>query len=224
MITILLVEDDKSLRRLIHVFLKKQGYTVLEATNGLEALALLEDNHVDLLLCDIMMPEMDGISLMEAWQDAKMTTPVLVVTAKEDMETMERSFRAGGDDYIVKPIKLQELALRIQALLRRARITAEKRITIGTVIVDYESLSIEAGSNTIFLPKKEFYLLYKLLSYPRRVFSRVELLEEIWGLDADVDSRTVDSHVKKIRRRTEEIAEFEIVTVRGLGYKAELCV
>lgn len=222
MFHILLVEDDKNLRRLMEAVLTQNGYHVVPASDGQEALDLLESIYVDLIISDVMMPNMDGYSLTRALRDANYEIPVLMVTAKETYEDKRKGFLAGADDYMVKPINIDEMALRVGAILRRSRISSEQRICIGETELDYQSLTISNGCLSFTLPKKEFYLLFKLLSYPKQIFTRQQLMEEIWGPEADTDERTIDVHIKRLRERLQAFKEFEIVTIRGVGYKAEI--
>lgn len=219
MFHILVAEDDNALNKMICVKLKQENYHVWSAGNGMEALDIMEQHHIDLLISDIMMPELNGYELTKSLRDSSYNMPVLLITAREEMEYMEKGFRMGTDDYMVKPIRLKELTLRVGALLRRAQIANEHKLIIGDIILNYNELTVYLKDEIIELPKKEFYLLYQLLSYPNKIFTRVQLLEEIWGMDTEVDERTVDSHIKKLRRKFEHVSEFEIVTIRGLGYK-----
>lgn len=219
MFHILVVEDDTALNKMICVKLKQENYHIWSASNGLEALDIMEQQHIDLLISDIMMPELDGYELTKSLRDSFYNMPILLITAREEMEYMEKGFRMGTDDYMVKPIRLKELVLRVGALLRRAQIANEHKLIIGDIVLNYNELTIYLKNEVLELPKKEFYLLYQLLSYPNKIFTRQQLLEEIWGMDTEVDERTVDSHVKKLRRKLELVTEFEIVTIRGLGYK-----
>jgi len=221
MFQILVVEDNKSLLMLMKARLEQAGYKVLQAQNGQEALEILEDQQADLIISDIMMPLMDGFELIESLREANFNLPILMVTAKEGFEDKEKGFRLGTDDYMVKPIDMNEMILRVAALLRRAKITNEHKLVIGEIILDYDNLSINGPDLQLELPKKEFLLLFKLLSYPKRIFTRQQLMSEIWGLDTDIDERTVDSHIKKLRKKFENRPEFKIITIRGLGYKAE---
>lgn len=220
MFSILVAEDDKTLNRMICTKLKQAQYQVFPAFDGQEALELMEKEHIDLIISDVMMPRMDGIELTSALRGAKLTLPILIITAKGQMEDMEKGFRAGTDDYMVKPIKLRELLLRVEALLRRAQLMSEKRLTIRGTVLDYSSLTVQTGGQVDTLPPKEFYLLFKLLNQPGRIFTRQELLDEIWGVDKETDSRNVDAHIKKLRHRFIDHPDFIIETVRGLGYKA----
>jgi two-component system, OmpR family, response regulator len=220
MFKILVVEDNKNLLVLMRSRLEQSGYGVLLAENGQEALRVLESFQVDLIISDIMMPHMDGFELIESLREANLNMPILIVTAKEGFEDKERGFRLGTDDYMVKPIDMNEMILRVAALLRRAQINNERKIVIGEVVLDYNTLTVSGPDFLVELPKKEFLLLFKLLSYPKQIFTREQLMSEIWGMDSDSDERTVDGHIKKLRKKFEERPEFKIVTIRGLGYKA----
>lgn len=222
MFHIMIVEDDKNLRRLMEAVLTQNGYHAISASDGQEALDLLESTYVDLIISDVMMPNMDGYSLTRQLRDANYTIPVLMVTAKESLEDKRIGFLSGADDYMVKPINTDEMILRVGAILRRSRISSEQRICIGEAVLDYMSLTVSKGSISLTLPKKEFYLLFKLLSYPKQIFTRQQLMEEIWGPEADTDERTIDVHIKRIRDRLHSFQEFDIVTIRGVGYKAEI--
>jgi len=220
MFKILVVEDNKNLLVLMRSRLEQSGYEVLRAENGQQALRVLESFQVDLIISDIMMPHMDGFELIESLREANLNMPILIVTAKEGFEDKERGFRLGTDDYMVKPIDMNEMILRVAALLRRAQINNERKIVIGEVVLDYNTLTVSGPDFLVELPKKEFLLLFKLLSYPKQIFTREQLMSEIWGMDSDSDERTVDGHIKKLRKKFEERPEFKIVTIRGLGYKA----
>jgi len=217
---ILVVEDDKNLRKLISATLKQNGYNSLMAENGEIALDIMDKEHIDLVISDIMMPKLDGYNLVKALRDSGYNMPILMVTAKEMFEDKRKGFNVGVDDYMVKPIDINEMILRVGALLRRAKISNEHRLSIGDIILDYDSISVNRHGDSATLPKKEFYLLFKLLSYPNVIFTRRQLLDEIWGMDNEVDERTVDVHIKRLRERYDSCTEFEIITVRGLGYKA----
>lgn len=220
MFNILVVEDDKNLRKLISATLKQNGYNSLMAEDGEIALDIMDKEHIDLVISDIMMPKLDGYNLVKALRDSGYNMPILMVTAKEMFEDKRKGFNVGADDYMVKPIDINEMILRVGALLRRAKISNEHRLSIGDIILDYDSISVSRHGDIDTLPKKEFYLLFKLLSYPNVIFTRRQLLDEIWGMDNEVDERTVDVHIKRLRERYDSCTEFEIVTVRGLGYKA----
>jgi two-component system, OmpR family, response regulator len=221
MINILIVEDDKNLRRLMEVFLKQNGYEVFLAQDGEKAIEIFEDKHIDLIVCDIMMPKVNGYQLVKDLRNSNYDLPILMVTAKETIEDKRKGFLVGVDDYMVKPIDLDEMILRVKALLRRAKISNEHKLIIGDVILDNSSLTVTRNNKVIELAKKEFYLLFKLLSYPKQIFTRNQLMEEIWGMDIESDERTVDVHIKRIREKLKDFNEFKIITVRGLGYKAE---
>lgn len=220
MFNILVVEDDKNLKKLITTCLKRENYQTYEATNGIEALQVLDTKYIDLIISDIMMPKMDGYQLIKELRSSKYNTPILLVTAKGEIRDKREGFISGADDYMVKPIDIEELSLRVRALLRRSRMTNEKRIVIGELILNYDQVSVTRGEKNYQLAQKEFYLLYKLLSTPNTIFTRQELMEEIWGLENESDFRTIDVHIKRIREKLEDIEEFEIVTVRGIGYKS----
>lgn len=221
MFNILVVEDSVNIRKLMAARLEQEGYVVFQGENGEEALEILDNQHLDLIVSDIMMPNMDGYELTKALREADFNIPILMVTAKEAFEDKEKGFMIGADDYMVKPINLNEMILRVGALLRRAKISTEHKLKVGEVVLDYDSLTVTTKDKVYELPKKEFYLLFKLLSYPKQIFTRQQLMDEIWGMDVDIDDRTVDSHIKKLRSKFEEIEEFKIITIRGLGYKAE---
>ena len=220
MFNILVVDDDRNTRMFLEAVLKTANYTVLLAKNGIEALSVLEETHVDLIVLDIMMPEMDGYELTRALREADNNIPILMVSAKQMPEDKHKGFLAGTDDYITKPIDDEEMLYRIKALLRRARIASERRITIGEVVIDYDSLTVTRGEEVHVLPQKEFLLLYKLLSYPGKIFTRIQLMDEIWGTDSETGWETVTVHVGRLRKRFDGWQEFEIEAVRGLGYKA----
>ena len=217
---LLIVEDDRALNKLMETVLTKNGYTVLTAANGEQALHRLEEAHVDLIISDIMMPVMDGYALVDSLRQADYSMPILFVTAKGAIQDKSRGFNAGVDDYMVKPIDINELVLRVSALLRRARIANERRLIVGNTVLDGEAMTIETGGEVIPLPQKEFQLLFKLLSYPGRVFTRFEIMDEIWGYDSESDEKTINVHISKLRSRFDGNPDFSIETVRGLGYKA----
>lgn len=222
MFHILIAEDDKNLRRLMATYLEREGYEVFHAEDGEAALRIMEREHIDLIISDIMMPNMDGYELTEELRQAEYDLPILMVTAKETFEDKKKGFLVGTDDYMVKPIDMDEMLLRVAALLRRANIANEHKLKIGDDIeLDYDSLSVRIHGTVHELPKKEFYLLFKLLSYPKKIFTRQQLMDEIWGMDAEADERTVDVHVKRLREKFDDLTEFKIITIRGLGYKAE---
>lgn len=221
MFQILVVEDNNNIRKLMTARLEQAGYETFQAENGQIALEILDNQHIDLIICDIMMPYMDGYELTRALREADFNMPILMVTAKESFEDKERGFSIGIDDYMVKPIDINEMILRVAALLRRAQISTEHKISLGDIVLNYDALTVTNKDKVYELPKKEFYLLFKLLSYPKQIFTRQQLMDEIWGMDTDADERTVDSHIKKLRKKFEDVEEFKIITIRGLGYKAE---
>ena len=220
MFQILVAEDDKNTRRLMEAVLKEHGYHPILACDGLEALKLLDTHHVDLVILDIMMPGMDGYELTRQLRATDYTLPILMVTAKQLPEDKRKGFIVGTDDYMTKPVDEEEMILRIRALLRRAQIVNERRITIADVCLDYDSLTVSRGNESQTLPRKEFYLLYKLLSYPGKIFTRIQLMDEIWGMESQSDDNTINVHINRLRKRFEDYPEFTIETIRGLGYKA----
>lgn len=220
MFNILIVEDDKNTRRLMEAILKQNGFCAFLAADGLLALDVLDNNHIDLIILDIMMPNMDGYSLTEELRSSGYNIPILMVTAKQKPEDKKRGFIVGTDDYMTKPVDEEEMILRIKALLRRAQIINEHRVVLGKVTLDYNSLTVFREDDKVTLPQKEFYLLFKLLSYPDVIFTRMQLMDEIWGMDTETGERTVNVHINRLRERFGQYPEFEIVTVRGLGYKA----
>lgn len=221
MFQILIVEDDASLRKLMHAALKQHGYEPYTAEDGEKALDLLEKTNIDLVISDIMMPNMDGYELTEQLRRANYNIPILLVTAKETFEDKQRGFNAGVDDYMVKPIDVNEMILRVGALLRRSKMASEHSLTVGSCTLDYDAQSVSINSGKAeTIPQKEFMLLFKLLSYPNKIFTRRQLLDELWGMESEVDERTVDVHIKRLRERYNGNGSFDIVTVRGLGYKA----
>ena len=220
MFQILVAEDDKNTRRLMEAVLKEHGYHPILACDGLEALKLLDTHHVDLVILDIMMPGMDGYEFTRQLRATDYTLPILMVTAKQLPEDKRKGFIVGTDDYMTKPVDEEEMILRIRALLRRAQIVNERRITIADVCLDYDSLTVSRGDESQTLPRKEFYLLYKLLSYPGKIFTRIQLKDEIWGMESQSDDNTINVHINRLRKRFEDYPEFTIETIRGLGYKA----
>lgn len=218
---VLVVEDDKNLQRLMAAVLRRNGYEVITADDGRDALDLAAESHIDMLICDIMMPNMSGYQLTRELRQTNDEVPVLMVTARETIEDKRRGFFVGTDDYMVKPIDLDEMLLRVAALLRRARISSERKLSVGNVELDYDSFTLTRHGNTTVLPNKEFLLLFKLLSYPGQIFTRRQLMDEIWGMASDSDDRTVDVHIKRLREKLSDVTEFDIHTVRGLGYRVE---
>ncbi len=220
MFHILVVDDDKHTRMLLSAILKNANYTVTAAADGREALKVLSREHIDLVVLDIMMPQMDGYEFTRLVRENDSALPILMLTAKQLPADEKRGFLVGTDDYITKPIDEEKLLLRIKALLRRAKIVSEQKITIGDVVLDYSSFTVTKNGEVTVLPQKEFMLLYKLLSYPGQIFTRIQLMDEIWGTDSETGWETVTVHVGRLRKRFEGWEEFEIVAVRGLGYKA----
>lgn len=221
MFQILVVEDDASLRRLMSAALKQHGYSCHTANDGVEALDVMEKTNIDLIISDVMMPNMDGYELTRQLRRANYDLPILMVTAKETFEDKQEGFIAGTDDYMVKPIDINEMLLRVGALLRRSQMATEHSLVVGDIVLDYDAQSVSIkGSAAQTIPTKEFMLLFKLLSYPNKIFTRRQLLDELWGMEKEVDERTVDVHIKRLRERYGDCKDFNIVTVRGLGYKA----
>lgn len=219
MFKILVVEDNKELSRLFARVLAKEGYTAFEAEDGLYALDILENEYIDLIISDIMMPRMDGIELVRSLREAGYSIPVLMITAKDTFADKQQSFNAGVDDYMVKPVDVNEMMLRVRALLRRAKIVNERKLSFGDTTLIYDTLSVETADGTITMPQKEFYLLYKLASNPNRIYTRQQIMDDIWGMASETETHTVDVHVNRIRDRLRDNKDIEIATVRGLGYK-----
>ena len=220
MFEILVAEDDKNARRLFQIVLEENGFRVHTAANGQEAMDILDREYIDLVVLDVMMPQMDGYEFTKQIRSANSNLPILMVSAMQEPMDKKKGFLVGTDDYMTKPVDYEEMLLRIRALLRRARITSERRIEVGDVVLDYDSLTVRKGGEVMELPQKEFMLLYKLLSYPGKIFTRIQLMDEIWGAESETGWETVTVHVGRLRKRFEGWTEFEIVSVRGLGYKA----
>jgi DNA-binding response OmpR family regulator len=222
MFRIMVVDDDPNIRKLMSKVLERSGYEPVPARDAEEALELLDKKHIDLIVLDIMMPGKDGFLLTEELRSAGLSLPILMVTAKEAPIDKKRGFLAGTDDYMVKPVDEEEFILRIAALLRRSKIASEHRLLVGDTVLDYDSFTVSKSGETSneALPQKEFLLLFKLLSYPNKIFTRRQLMDELWDMDSDTDERTVDVHINRLRERFRDNGDFEIVTVRGLGYKA----
>ena len=216
----MVVEDDTELRDLFCAVLTERGYQTLPAADGMEALDILEHSYVDLIISDIMMPKLDGFTLTEQLRNANYDMPILIITALDGLEDKRRGFRAGTDDYMVKPIDVNEMVWRVEALLRRSQIYSERRITIGSTVLDCDSLTVSFGGTDTSLPQKEFLLLFRLLSSMNRIITRRQLMDELWGLDSEADPHTLEVHISRLRERFRDNPDFEIVTVRGLGYKA----
>ena len=219
MFRILIAEDDRELRQLFSHVLAKHGYSVVGVSNGREALTEIEAGYFDLIISDIMMPEMDGYELVRTLRDAENHTPVLMITAKDAFDAMQLGFISGTDDYMVKPINVNEMILRVGALLRRAQLISERRLTIGETVMECDSLTVTSGGERMILPQKEFMLLFKMASYPGKIFTRQQLMDDIWGYDSETDTHTVDVHIGRLRDRFRDSADFKIVTMRGVGYK-----
>lgn len=220
MTTLLIAEDDLNIQKLLVRLLKQAGYETLVANDGQEALATLEDYQVDLLVLDVMMPKMTGFEVIKELRPYNRDLPIILVTAKESVADKKRGFLAGADDYMVKPINEEEFLLRIQALLRRAKIMTEQTVVINQTTLNKDNLTVSSFGEEVELPQKEFLLLFKLLANPNKIFTRLQLMADIWERDSETDSRTVDTHIKKLRKRFEGNSDFSIMTIRGLGYKA----
>lgn len=220
MFRILVVDDDKNTRLLFRTVLEAENYTVVTAENGADALEIMDREHIDLVVLDVMMPKMDGYEFTEVLRGENNNLPVLMVSARQLPADKHKGFLVGTDDYMTKPIDEEEMLLRIRALLRRAQIASERKIVVGRVVLDYDSLTVEREGEVQELPQKEFMLLYKLLSYPGKIFTRIQLMDEIWGADSETGWETVTVHIGRLRKRFEGWTEFEIESVRGLGYKA----
>ena len=219
MFRILVAEDDRELRQLFRRVLENSGYEVAEAADGQEALDLLESTYIDLIISDIMMPRVDGFELVRSVRQAGMHMPVLMITARDAFQDMQRGFVSGTDDYMVKPVNVNEMVLRVGALLRRAQMINERRQIIGGTVLDYDSFCLLCGGESVQLPQKEFLLLYKMFAAPGRVFTRQQLMDDIWGLETETDPHTVEVHVGRLRERFHDNPDFDIVTIRGIGYK-----
>ena len=219
MLKILIAEDDRELRQLFTHVLIKHGYTVTGVSDGQEALDALNGEYYDLIISDIMMPRVDGYELVRQLREVKNTTPVLMITAKDAFDDMRMGFQSGVDDYMVKPINVNEMVLRVGALLRRAQMINERRQVIGGTTMECDSLTVSVAGESMILPQKEFMLLYKMADYPGRIFTRQQLMDEIWGYDSESDTHTVDVHIGRLRERFRDNKDFKIVTMRGVGYK-----
>lgn len=224
MFSILVCEDDFAIKTMISTKLKQENYSVHTAQNGQEALNLMEKQQIDLVISDIMMPEMDGYEFVQTLRETKHTLPILMITAKSQLESLEAAFKLGVDDYMVKPLRLEELVLRVKALLRRSQLEADKVLTFTHTRLDYNALTMTdlTTGEQVQIPPKEFFLLYKLLSHPEKIFTRLDLLDDIWGMEEDYDERLVDACIKRIRQKLKGNEDFDIITVRGLGYKGTM--
>jgi DNA-binding response OmpR family regulator len=219
MFNILVVEDDANTQKLISAVLKRGGYHAYAAKDGIDALRMMERQYFDLIILDLMMPRMDGYQLCKELRDVGDNIPILMITAQQEIKDKHRGFLAGTDDYMTKPFDDQEMLLRIKALLRRAQIVSEHKLTIGDTILDYSTLTVTHGEVIVTLPQKEFYLLFKLMSYPNMIFTRIQLMDEIWGPDTETDEHSLNVHMGRLREKFKDNPDFEIITVRGLGYK-----
>lgn len=220
MFQILVVDDDKNIRYVIKEILETAQYTVFTAKDGVDAFDVLVKEHIDLVIVDIMMPTMDGYEFTKELREFNSEIPVLMVSAKQLAEDRKKGFLVGIDDFMSKPIDAEELLLHVKALLRRAKIVSERKLQVGSVVLDYDSYTVERQGEIHELPQKEFLLLFKLLSFPNKIFTRIQLMDEIWGVDCDTGSETVTVHVGRLRKRFEHWDDFEIEAIRGLGYKA----
>ncbi len=220
MFNIMIVEDDINQRKLMQSVLEQYGYTVISACNGLDALDQLDKKHVDLIILDIMMPKMDGFEFTSTLRQSGCNIPILMISAKQSPVDKRKGFIIGTDDYMTKPFDEEEMVLRVGALLRRSKIANERKLNIGSTTLMYDSLTVISADETQELPQKEFLLLFKLLSYPGKIFTRRQLMDEIWDMESESDERTVDVHVSRLREKFRTNCDFEIITVRGLGYKA----
>jgi len=219
MLNILLVEDDKNISKLMQTVLEQANYNPIPAYSAEEALDVLDKLTIDLIVLDVMLPGMDGFAFSKMLREHKIETPILMVTALGELSDMTEGFTGGADDYMTKPINEEEFILRIKALLRRAKISTDHLVEVGTTTLNYDEFSVEWCGSKITLPKKEFLLLFKLISYPNKIFTRRQLIDDIWSLESDTDERSVDVHVNRIRDRIKENTDFDLLTVRGLGYK-----
>lgn len=219
MFTVLVVEDDCELRQLFSRVLLQNGYFVREAENGKAALDALEQEYVDLIISDIMMPVMDGYELVRSLRDANIQIPVLMITAKDAFDDMRLGFLSGTDDYMVKPVNVGEMVLRVGALLRRAQMITDHKQLIGNTELLADSLTVITGGKSYVLPQKEFMVLYKMASFPGKIFTRQQIMDDVWGYDVETDSHTLDVHIGRLRERFRDNPDFQIVTIRGVGYK-----
>ncbi len=220
MVNILIIEDEKNIRDIMKKVLTREGFIVYEARSAEEGLDIIDKQLIDLIVLDLMLPDMDGYEFTKELREASIDTPILMATARQLPEDKHKGFNVGTDDYMTKPLDMDEFILRIKALLRRSKIASERKIVIGKVELDYDSLTVTRENEKITLPQKEFQLLFKLLSYPDRIFTRIELMDEIWGYDNNSDDTTINVHINRLRRKFEHYPEFEIKAIRGLGYKA----
>ena len=221
MFKILIAEDDSDLRELFKKVLIQRGYAVLGVSNGQEALDALDKEYYDLIISDIMMPVMDGYELVRSLREAGNNIPVLTITAKDAFDDMRIGFLSGMDDYMVKPVNVNEMVLRVGALLRRAQIINERRLVIGNTVMECDSLTVHTNGESMVLPQKEFMILYKMASFPGKIFTRQQFMDDIWGYESESDTHTVDVHIGRLRDKFKNNNDFKIVTIRGIGYKVE---
>ena len=219
MFKVLIAEDDLDLRQLFSHVLMKNGYSVVGVSNGQEALDEMDNGFFDIIISDIMMPVMDCYELVRELRNAGNNIPVLMITARDAFDDMQTGFSSGTDDYMIKPVNVNEMVLRVGALLRRSQIANERRLTIGNTVLECDSLTVNDGKEQLILPQKEFMLLYKMASYPGKIFTRQQLMDEIWGYDTGSDTHTVDVHIGRLREKFGDSRDFKIVTMRGVGYK-----
>ncbi len=219
MYTIIVVEDDRELRDLFCNVLRDNGFTPVPAANGFEVFDILDRTHIDLIISGIMMPEMDGFEMIETLRKSDYTMPVLIITAKGSAKDKQKGFHAGADDYMVKPIDVNEMIWRVEALLRRGQILTLHRLKLGSTVFDADNYTVKSGSSEILLPQKEFLLIYKLVTYPGRIITRRQIMDDVWGIDSNADEHTLEVHISRLRERFKYNKDFEIVTARGLGYK-----
>ena len=222
MFQLLVVDDDKNIRRFLSTVLSLAGYKTFSTITAKETLHIMENQKIDSMILDVMLPDMDGYTFAKLLRDCGNDIPILMLSAKQLPEDIKHGFLSGTDDYMTKPVDEEEMLLRIKALLRRSKIVSERSLTIGNTILNYDTLSVIYNSNEYILPQKEFYLLYKLLSYPNQIFTRIQLMEDIWGPSSDSSDATVSVHINRLRNRFENCPDFSIVTIRGLGYKAQI--
>lgn len=222
MFKVLIVDDDKNIRRFLSLVLCSAGYKPFDADSAKEALHIMEKQKIDLIILDIMLPGMDGYAFAKLLRECNNDIPILMLSTKQLPQDIKQGFRSGTEDYMTKPVDEEEMLLRIMALLRRSKIVSERRLTIGKTTLNYDTLSVKCGSDEYILPQKEFYLLYKLLSYPNQIFTRIQLMEDIWGPSSDSSDATVSVHINRLRNRFEDCPDFSIITIRGLGYRAQI--
>lgn len=219
MFKILIAEDDRELRRLFAHVLIKNGFAVKEVSDGKETLAAMENDYFDIIISDVMMPNMDGYEFVRTLREYGNNTPVMMITAKDAFDDMRLGFLSGSDDYMIKPVNVNEMVIRVQALLRRAQMINERRQTIGDTVLECDTFTVHSLDGSVSLPQKEFMLLYKMASYPGRIFTRQQLMDDVWGYDSESDTHTIDVHIGRLRDRFKDNKDFKIVTIRGVGYK-----